>query len=99
MACIAAARLDPHLAARQIKLVVEHNNIGERNFEKPHRFRHRLAALVHIGFGLQQNRAIRPERNLGNLAVEFAFPWRRTKGARHRIHRHEADVMPIAGVT
>ena len=51
----AAAGLHPHLAGRQVDLVVEHHDVGQRQLVEMHRLGDRAAGLVHEGAGQQQS--------------------------------------------
>ena len=54
----AAAGLDPHLAGREVDLVVEHHNVREAELEKMRGFGDRAPRVVHVCAGQQQQRAL-----------------------------------------
>ena len=54
----AAAGLHPHLAGREVDLVVEHHDVGEPELVEVRGLGHRAAGLVHVGAGQQQQRAL-----------------------------------------
>ena len=58
----AAAGLHPHLARRQFELVVEHDDVGQRQLVEMHRLGDRASGLVHEGAGQQQLHALAAER-------------------------------------
>ncbi len=94
----AAAGLDPHLAGREIDLVVQHHDVGQAELVKIHRLRDRPAGLVHVGSGQQQQHPLAAERPFRAHPLE-APPQRPDAVALgDRLDRHEADIVTVAGV-
>ena len=69
---MAAALLDPHLARREVELVMENDEVPGRQLVKAHRLAHRLAREVHEGFGLEQHDLLAPEPTLADLETALA---------------------------
>ena len=94
----AAAGLHPELSGRQVELVVDHDHVAGRELVEAHRLRDRAAGLVHVGGGLQEQRLLAAELALGGLALEARAPGREAVTAVDLVHRHEADIVPVAAV-
>ncbi len=61
----AAARLDAHLARREIELVMEDDDVAKSELVKAHRLADRTARLVHEGLRLEQEHGLVPELAFG----------------------------------
>src|SRR5262245_40637642 len=94
----AAAGLDPHLAGREVDLVVHHHDVGEPELVEMRGFRHRAARLVHVGAGQQQQRALAAERPLGRHALKAPPPRTDAMALGDRVDRRETDIVSVAGV-
>ena len=98
MAGSAAAALDPQLARPQIDLVVDHDDLLGRDLIEPRRLGDRFAGIVHEGLRLQQKPPLAADRPFGELASEAAAKAREAVPPGDRVDRHEADIVPVAGV-
>src|SRR5579883_3126796 len=98
MSGIAAADLDPEPPRRQVELVMENGDIGEIDLVEACRLADCAAGLVHESLGLQQDQAFVADRPFGGLALEAGAERRERMPARDRIDRHEADIVPVAGI-
>ncbi len=95
----AAADLHPHLAGRQLKLVLEHHDVGElRQLVEVHRLRHRVAGLVHIGARHQQQNLLASQRAFGCDTLKTAAPRREAVALGNGLDGHEADVVPVVSI-
>ena len=57
---------------------------------------HGAAGIVHVGLGLQQHDLLAGDLAFGDEAVEAAAPGPEAMAADDRVHRHEADIVPVA---
>ena len=93
-----AAALHPHLARRQVELVVERRDRLRRQLEERRRRLHALARLVHVGQRLER-RAMRSPPIVPSATSPLKRcrhgekPWR----MRDHVERHEADVVALPG--
>ena len=70
-----AARLHPHLAGREIELVMEHHDVAELELVEAHGLAHGAARVVHEGLRLEQEHLLLAELAFG------AAPWKRLRQA------------------
>src|ERR1700740_3695569 len=98
MAGDTAADLDPHLARRQLDLVLEHDDLAGTKLEEVRGFLHGAAGVVHVGRGLEQDHALAVERAFRGLTLKAAAPWCETMTPRNLTAGHEADMVPVARV-
>ena len=94
----AAAGLHPHLARRQVDLVMDDEHVGRRELVEAHRLADGAARLVHVGERLEKEHLLARQRSFGDLAVEAPPPRAEPVTAVNRIGGHEADIVPVPGV-
>src|ERR1700687_5288278 len=99
VAGVAAAHLHPHLGRCEIELVVEGDDLVERDLVEAGRRRDGHAGLVHVSLRLQQQHLVAADLAFGRLAVEALAPGREAIAIVDRIDDPEADVVAVAGVT
>src|SRR5262249_30748089 len=73
----AAAGLHPHLAGRQLDLVMKHRDRRERHLVEMHRLADRPAGFVHVGAGQEQQSLFASDMTFGGDALEAAPPRRK----------------------
>src|SRR5690242_8702591 len=95
---ISPAHLDAHLAGRQIDLVVEHDDVGERKLVEILRLGDGSSGVVHVGLRLEQQHALAAERAFRRHGLKTPPPRTDAVAACNGVDRHEADVVAIAGV-
>src|ERR1700730_2916133 len=97
MAGVAAARLDPHLARRQIEFVVKDDNVSRIDLTIARRRAGGSAGFIHVGLRLEQNHPFAGEHDLADVALKARTKRRRMMIARDRIEGHEAGIVAMAG--
>ena len=79
MTSIAAACFYPHLTRREIKFVVQDNNVGVVNLKESCRFLNRAPTLIHESAWFQQHDLLIADRGFRDATLKFRLPRRRTK--------------------
>ncbi len=95
---MATAALEPHLARREVELVVEYHDRLWFELEEACRLADRLARAVHVGPRLEQHDLAAAEPPFGDLALELCAPGSEAVVGGDPVHRHEPDVVPVAGI-
>src|ERR1700752_4683426 len=94
----AAADFHPHLAWRQIDLVVKHGDVRRRQFVKMRGFGDRPAGFIHIGAGQQQKRARAAERSFAGDAGKAPAPRAEAVALGNLLNGEEADIVPVTDI-
>jgi hypothetical protein len=100
----AALRAYAYLVHRQVHIIANYDDIGDRGFEAVHQLRYRLTAEVHEGgwFGQHYRRAVDvayAESGAHAAIAPPAFFDLDPVAAREIIEALEAHVMPVTGIT
>src|SRR5262249_10530514 len=98
MAGNATAGLNPHLAGREVDLVMEHHNVRVAKLVKMRGFGDRAAGLVHVCARQQQQHALATQRSFRRYALKAPPPGTDAVALGDRVERHETDIVSIAGV-
>ena len=93
-----AARLHPHLAGREIELVMEHHHVGEIELVEAHRLADGAARRVHEGPGLEQQHLLIAELAFGGGALEALAPGGKAMRRGDGVDRHEAHIVTVERV-
>ena len=87
-----------YLAGGEVKLIVEHHDIRRFKLVEPHGLSDGLTGAVQKSFGLEKQHLITAKTAFGQLAVEFLAPRRKAMVGGNTVHRHEADIVPVARI-
>jgi hypothetical protein len=98
MAGIAAALLYAQLHGREVDLVMENDDIVERDLEEILRFGDRAAGFVHEGHGFQQQNTLAAKLAFGNLALKTPPPRREAVAAVNPVDGKKTDIVPVGRV-
>src|SRR5271165_5294539 len=96
---VAAADLHPDLCGRKIELVVKDRKGARVELVKTQRFADASARLVHVGLRRKQQDPLAADRPFRHEAGKAGPERTEAMPGSHRVDRHEADVVAIAGVT
>ncbi len=99
MAGVAAAQLRLDAPGGQVDVVVQCDHALGRQLEEVRRLAHRAAGVVHVGARLHRQHLLARQPTLGRLGLKAPAPRGEAVAADDRLQGHEADVVPIAGVT
>ena len=94
----AAADLDPHLAGRQLDLVVEHGDVGRRELIELRRLGDGAAGFVHECPRKKQQRALAAERSFAGDAGKAPAPRPDAVALGDGLQRQEADIVAVADI-
>lgn len=98
VACGSSPHLEPYDPEIEVELIVNTNNLLERDLEEPHRRLHSLPAQVHEGHGLEKDHVVVPDSDLRELALELVAKTGRTPTPGELVHHHVPHVVSIADV-
>ena len=96
---MAATPFYAQLARRQIDFIVENDDVFRRNFIKRRRRQHRASGFVHVCHRFEDKCFPAVDHRIGDLALELCAPGRKAMAADDFVHRHEADVVSVAGIS
>ena len=74
------------------------DNVAQGDFVKLRGFLHRVAGIIHEGFGLEQKHFFGTDHAFTRFALKARAPAHRVETTRDGINRHEADIMPVSGI-
>jgi hypothetical protein len=95
MAGIAAAGFDAQFGRSEVQLVVQHDDVGERDFMERGCFLHGATAVVHIGLRLEEESPRPVEIAFGDQAGKLLAPGWQAIVIGDAIERHKADVVTV----
>ena len=98
MPAMPATTFDPDTAGGQIDLVIEHKDVGWRNFVESGDLGHRPAGFVHEGLRFDSDHLLGADPAFRDQACPLCFPSGKTMPFGHGVDRHETDIMPVAGI-
>ena len=93
-----ASGLHPHLARREIDLVVEHHDVGKAELVEVSSIRHGAAGVVHIGAREKKQRTLASERPFSSYPLKPPPPGSDTVALGNGVDRHETDIVPVPGI-
>ncbi len=96
MARVAAALLDANDAGLQVDLIVNDDDVADRQLVEAHGFPDRAPAFIHIGGGLQEDALLKPDLALRRVSLKPLLPGPEAVAPRDLVNRHETDVMAVA---
>ncbi len=94
----AAALLHPHLARHEIDLVMDDENLVQRDLVELGSSLYRAAGLVHVGLGLQDQKLVAGKIAFRCRALEARTPGAESVAADDGVRRQESDIVPVERV-
>ncbi len=93
---VATTTLDPHLAGGEVEVIVQDDDLVEVELVVSSNLAQSTAGVVHVGLRLETKHLARAHPAFGDIALQAPAPRTEAVTARDLLHRHEADVVPIA---
>jgi len=92
------AHLEPHDPKIEVELVVNANDLPERDLEEAHGRLNSLPAQVHEGHGLEKHHVVVVDGDFGELSLKLVSETRRTPAPRQLVDHHESNIVAIPSV-
>jgi hypothetical protein len=99
VAGVAAADLDPHLARREIELVVDDDERAEVELRIAQSFADAASGIVHIGLRLEQNHTLIADQPVRHQSLVPGAKGAEPAPFGDRVNRHETDIVAVARVS